>query len=315
MNAPKRIPSLLCFIAVTLVPVASSTWAANPEELPIWPGIAPGSEEYEAVERVEGRGENNRWVTQVSRPTLTIYRPGADKRSGAAVVVCPGGGYGGLALDKEGHAMAQWFQERGILGAVLKYRCNGGPHQHPVPLSDAQRAMQIVRSRAEELKIDPEKIGIVGFSAGGHLASSAGTHVKQGNPDASEAAERVSSKANFLVLVYPVISMELGVTHGGSRKNLLGDRPSDELVKEMSNHLQVTSETAPTFLLHASDDRAVPVQNSLGFYEALVKNDVPAEMHIFQAGGHGFGFYRGDRPVDRWPDLLEAWLQQRDLIR
>jgi len=204
---------------------------------------------------------------------------------------------------------------------VLKYRCGGGVHQHPVPLNDAQRALRIMRSRASEWKIDADKIGIAGFSAGGHLASSAGTRSVEGDTsvegdaDAEDPLERVSSRANFLVLIYPVISMQEGVTHAGSKKNLLGENPDDELVRSLSNELQVTAETGPTFLVNAYDDKAVPAENSLLFYQALRKHKVPAEMHLYEIGGHGFGMYRGDRTADRWPDLLEGWLQGRGLMK
>jgi acetyl esterase/lipase len=235
--------------------------------------------------------------------------------SGAAVVICPGGGYGGLAMAKEGLEVAQWMQKRGIAGFVLRYRCGGGKNQQPVPLRDAQRALRMVRSRAKEWNVDPDRIGILGFSAGGHLASTAATMFDDGDAGSNDPVARMASRPDFAVLVYPVISMAEGVTHGGSRQNLLGPDADMELVERWSTDRQVTAKTPPTFLIHASDDEAVPVKNSLLFYEALVKHGNPAELHVYEEGGHGFGMLRGDRPADQWPELLEAWLKIRGLIK
>ncbi len=285
------------------------------EEIPLWSSVAPGSGGFEGEEVLEDRGENNDRVTGVSRPTLTLYLPEVQEDIGAGIVICPGGGYGGLAIDKEGHDLAKWFCTRGLVAAVLKYRHGGGQHQHPIPLNDAQRALRLMRSRATEWKIDPEKIGIAGFSAGGHLASTAGTHFDEGDATAKDPLNRVSCQANFLVLIYPVISMREGITHQGTRNNLLGETPSDGLVQKLSNELQVSEATGPTFLVHASDDDAVPVDNCLLFYRALRKHGVPAELHVYETGGHGFGFFRGEKSVDRWPDLLENWLDGRGLVQ
>ncbi len=289
------------------------------EEIPLWPGVAPGSEEFTGEEVHAKRDGNIGWLTGVSRPTLTVYLPAAhegptQESLSAGVVICPGGGYFGLAIDHEGHALAQWFCDRGIAAGVLKYRCGGGVHQNPVPLSDAQRALRLMRSRAEAWKIDPDKIGVAGFSAGGHLASTAGTRYDEGDPNSEQPIERVSSRANFMVLAYPVITFREGVTHAGSKKNLLGESPAADLVQQFSNELQVTADTGPTFLVHACDDGAVPVENSRLFYQALRKYKIPVEMHLYETGGHGFGMYRRDQPADRWPDLLEGWLKVRGLI-
>jgi len=287
------------------------------EEIPLWSGVAPGSEDYKGEEVYDvrkHRGKDIGWLTGVSRPTLTLYFPEPQKRTGAGIVICPGGGYKGMAIDHEGHVFAKWLCDRGVVAGVLKYRCGGGLHQHPVPLNDAQRALRTLRSRASEWNIDTDKIGIAGFSAGGHLASTAGTHVAVGDANAEDPLQRVSSRANFLVLIYPVISMQHGVTHEGSKKNLLGENPDEELVRSLSNELQVTANTGPTFLVNAYDDKAVPAENSLLFYQALRKHKVPAEMHLYETGGHGFGMYRGNQTVDRWPDLLEGWLKRHDLL-
>lgn len=289
---------------------------AAPEEIPLWSGDAPRSHHETVVETRAERGDAQApfgWVTGVSRPTLFVYLPAAEKRSGTGIVICPGGGYAGLAIDHEGHALAQWFADRGVAAAVLKYRC--APFKHPVPLGDAQRALRLMRSRAEPWHLQTDRIGLAGFSAGGHLASTAGTHSDDGDPDAEDPIDRASCRADFMVLGYPVISMEEGVGHRGSQKNLLGDSPSPEMIRELSNHLHVTAETGPTFLVHAADDNAVPAENSLLFYSALRKHKVPAELHIFEQGGHGFGMFRGDRPADYWPELLEGWLRGHGLIQ
>lgn len=311
---------LLATVSVVLVLFNASFQSADAqpaEEIPLWPGVAPGSESFEGEEkRVEPENSEvpDAWIESVVQPTLTIYLPPAERRNGTAVVVCPGGGYAGVAIDKEGHEVARWFQERGVAAVVLKYRNGGKQHQHPIPLNDAQRALRFVRSKAGEWQIDPNRIGIMGFSAGGHLASTAGTHYDEGDPSADDPLDRASCKPNFLVLVYPVISMEDGVTHGGSRKNLLGETPTAEQIKFLSNDLQVTAKTSPTFLVHAGDDKAVPVENSWRFYDALLKHDVPAELHVFERGGHGFGMRAHDLPVGHWPELLEAWLNEHGYL-
>jgi len=288
------------------------------ERLRLWSGVAPGSESFAAEEKYhEGKDPQvpNAWITNVVQPDLTVYHPTEENRNGTAIVICPGGGYAGLAIDKEGHEIAKWFCQRGVVAIVLKYRTGGKQHQHPVPLNDAQRALRMVRSHAEKWQIDTDRIGIMGFSAGGHLASTAGTHYDDGDPAATNPLNQISCRANFMVLAYPVISLEDDITHRGSRKNLLGDSPSAELIAEFSNHKQITAETSPTFLVHAGDDKAVPVENSWRFYHALLKHNVPAEFHIFERGGHGFGMRAHDLPVGRWPELLEAWLTDHGLLK
>ena len=231
------------------------------------------------------------------------------------MIVCPGGGYGGLAFDKEGENICEWLAHRGVTAFTLKYQHGGGAHQHPVPLADAQRAVRWVRGHADEYGIDLDRIGVMGFSAGGHLASTVGTHFQPGNPEADDPVERHSSRPDFLVLVYPVISMDEAFTHSGSRVRLLGKSPDAELVANLSNDLQVTDTTPPTFLVHASDDQAVPVEHSLRFYRALTAHGIPAELHVYQQGGHGFGMLQRDLPVDHWPAVFEAWLKSRKLIQ
>lgn len=292
-----------------------SSVAQEPIVIPLWDGVAPGSNEFQGEEKVEQRDEGglaNAWITGVSRPTLTVIAPPEEERNGTAVVICPGGGYGGLSWDKEGREVGQWLADMGVTTFVLKYRHGGGVHQHPVPLTDIQQAVRVVRSQADAWKIVPERVGVLGFSAGGHLASSVGTHFDDGNKAAGDRVRNQSCRPDFLVLIYPVISMDAAITHAGSLKNLLGDEPDPKQVELMSNDKQVTDQTPPTFIVHAADDGAVPVENALRFYRACVDHKVPAELHVFEKGGHGFGM-RQKGPVEEWPRLLANWLKSRGL--
>ncbi len=243
-------------------------------------------------------------------PTLTVTFPEAGTANGGAVVICPGGGYSGLAMNHEGHAIAKWFNSQGYAAAVLKYRLPAKGYPHPAPMQDVQHAIQTLRARAEEWQLDPERIGVFGSSAGGHLAATAATHFLAADSDAVDPVVQVSSRPDFLVMLYPVVSMDAAITHNGSRNNLLGKEPSRDLVELMSNELQVTSETPPTFIVHADDDGGVKAENSIRFYLALRANGVPAELHIFKQGGHGFGFQnQRTLPAHHWPDLLGDWLE------
>src|SRR6267142_3262151 len=270
----------------------SSDWRCVKLLFPIvlWPAGAPGAVGSEPVDI----------------PTLTPYLPPKDKMSGAAIIVCPGGGYAHLA-DHEGRPVAEWLNSLGVTAFVLKYRL-GPRYHHPAPMQDAARAIRIVRARAAEWGLDPQRIGILGFSAGGHLASTAGTHFDSGKPGAADAIERVSSKPNLMILIYPVITMR-DKTHAGSRKSLLGDNPGPELVALLSNNEQVTKETPPAFLVHTSNDEAVPVENSLLFVNALRRATVPFELHLYERGPHGFGLGGKDPILATWPDLCAGWLR------
>ena len=212
-----------------------------------------------------------------------------------------------LAMGYEGIEVAQWLNARGVAAFVLTYRL-GPRYHHPIPLLDAQRAIRYVRAHAAEDGLDPDHIGIWGFSAGGHLASTAGTHFDAGNRDATDPIERVSSRPDFMVLAYPVISMQPGITHNGSLHNLLGEEPNPTLENELSNETQVTPQTPPTFLFSTTNDEAVPVMNSVLFYEALLHAGVPAEMHIFEQGHHGSGLGKRNPQLRMWPVLLQNWL-------
>ena len=239
-------------------------------------------------------------------PTITPYLPPAEKATGAAIIVLPGGGYSHLSEIKEGSDVAKWLNSLGITAFVLKYRLGMRYHQ-PAPLQDASRAMRTVRARAKEWNIDTNRIGILGFSAGGHLASTLGTHFDAGKADSTDLIERVSSRPDLEILVYPVITMG-EFTHAGSKKNLLDENPAPELVKLYSNELQVTKETPPTFLVHTMTDAAVPVENSLMFISALRKAGVPFEFHLYERGPHGFGLALTNPILATWAARCADWL-------
>lgn len=258
--------------------------------VPLWSGAAPGALGTEAADV----------------PTITAYLP-ANNPTHTAIVVAPGGGYSHLALDHEGAQVAQWLNAHGVAAFVLKYRI-GPKYHHPVELEDVQRAIRTVRAQASEHGYLPDHVGVMGFSAGGHLASSAGTHFDAGNSTAADPIDRVSSRPDFMILGYPVIFMGPPGNHAGSAKNLLGANPDLALVELMSSQKQVTSNTPPTFIWSTTDDKTVPIMNSVAFYEALVKNGVPAELHIFRSGKHGLGLAQKDKDVGQWPSLLLHWL-------
>ena len=264
--------------------------AAPETQIILWPAGAPGAVGHEPTDI----------------PTLTPYLPPKEKATGAAIIVCPGGGYQHLA-DHEGRPVAEWLNSIGVTAFVLKYRL-GPIYHHPAQLQDAARAIRTVRARAKEWGIDPQRIGMLGFSAGGHLAATAGTHFAAGKPDASDPIERVSSRPDLLVLVYPVITMR-DSTHGGSKLNLLGNDPPAELVALLSNEEQVTKETPPTFLVHTMTDAAVPVENSMMFAAALRKAGVPFEFHLYERGSHGFGLAPNDPVLSSWPGRCADWLR------
>tara|TARA_R110002049_G_scaffold72490_7_gene187491 strand:- start:40808 stop:41746 length:939 start_codon:yes stop_codon:yes gene_type:complete len=292
--APER---LLLTCLSTLLAAHSFVVAAAPEpkRVLLWPDGAPLQRDVEGDE------------SKPAFPTLDIY-PARKWATGAAVVVCPGGGYGGLAMGHEGQQIAAWYNELGIAAFVLRYR-HAPQYRTPVPMLDVQRAIRHVRANATAYKINSKMIGVMGFSAGGHLASTAATHFDTGNTNADDPVDRVSCRPDFAVLCYPVISLDSEYTHQGSKRNLLGEAPPDELVKEFSTDQQVTPETPPTFLFHTNDDTAVPPENSIRFYLGLRKAGVPAELHIFQPGRHGGGLWTGEPILAVWPNLLANWLR------
>lgn len=285
--------ALLGFFLI-MVTMVFSACAAEPRAELVWPDGAPGA-----------KGQEER-----DKPSITIYRPSADKANGTAIVVCPGGGYGGVVMSYEGHDIARWLNGFGVTAIVLKYRVR--PYQHPAPMEDGQRAMRIVRSRAEELGVDPKRIGMMGFSAGGHLASTVGTHFDSGDPQATDPLLKVSCRPDFLILIYPVISMgQQG--HRGSAANLLGPSPSPELLELLSSEKQVTAETPPTFLAHSRQDQLVPVANSALFAEACRSKNVPVEYFELPTGKHGLGCGKGPE-WEAWQAKCIEWLKSRDLI-
>lgn len=285
----------LASLSLTLLLCTAEAPAPRVELL--WPNGAPG-----AV-----------GTMPVDKPSLTISVPPADKANGTAVVVCPGGGYGGLANDHEGKQIAAYLNGLGVTAYILQYRL-GPRYRHPAPLQDVQRALRTVRAKAKEWQIDPKRIGVMGFSAGGHLASTAATHFDDGKPDNTDPIEQAGCRPDFAILCYPVISMKPPYAHQGSRKNLLGENPDDKLVESLCNDEQVTAKTPPTFLFHTSEDRGVLPENSVLFYLALRKHKVPAELHIYEKGPHGVGLAQKDPVLSSWPDRLTGWLKGKGLL-
>jgi len=285
-----------CSLLLTLMIVGSTVSAAviAPVEV-LWPGGAPGA----------------KGTASGDIPNLTIYLPPKDKATGAAIVICPGGGYGHLAVDHEGHQIAQWLNSFGVAGFILQYRHrnSGAGYGHPAPLQDAQRAVRTVRSRASEWGIKPNRIGILGFSAGGHLTSTAVTHFDDKVYDPRDEIDKASARPDFGVLIYPVISFAAPFTHVGSRRNLLGADASEEMMEKFSNEKQVTPQTPPCFLVHTWEDTGVPAENSVYFYLAMRKAKVPAELHLFAKGPHGFGLGKHIEGTSAWPMLCQNWMK------
>ena len=297
--------------------------AQNPVQIALWPdGIPESNGITEPESTVDGR------ISNISVPDMTVYPADPSKNTNAAILICPGGGYAVQSSVHEGSQFAQWLSENGITGIVLKYRL---PNHHAfVPLKDAQQAIRIIRSRASEWNIDPNKIGISGFSAGGHLASTAGTHFDLGSPvsDTEKGSSKNKKKAathvaptssyscrpDFMILFYPVITMQEGLTHQGTRTNLLGDKQDKDSVDYYSNEMQVTKDTPPTLIFLSDDDNGVSPKNSTDFYAALKKNGVPASLYIFPEGGHGWGFNDTFSYHKIWKTLYIEWLKQQKFI-
>lgn len=277
-------------LVTALLIMTTSLCAQKPIELPLWPNGAPNSNELKGDEQEMDNGR----VSNIKNPDITVYR--AENPNGMAVIMCPGGGYARLAMNHEGHDMAPWFNTQGITYVVLKYRMPNGHNE--VPFSDVEQAIRLVRQHAAEWNINPAKIGIMGASAGGHLASTLATHYtsKETRPD-------------FQILLYPVITMDANFTHAGSRENLITKNPSADLIAKYSNELQVNAQTPQAFIALSSDDKAVLPQNSINYYLALLKHNVPATMHIYPTGGHGWGFRDNFTYKRQWTDELEKWLR------
>jgi acetyl esterase/lipase len=283
--------------------------------IPLYKDSIPNSKFSADKETSKTEGENKILIiSNVSRPSLTAFLPPKEKANGTAVIICPGGGYSILAASHEGYDVAKKFNEMGVAAFVLKYRIPDDStmiNKETGPLQDAERAIQIVRENAEAWNISPRKIGIMGFSAGGHLASTAGTHF---NHVIIDNKKNISLRPDFLILIYPVISFSDSIGHVGSRDNLLGKNPSAEKIKEYSGELQVTVQTPPSFLVHAGDDGAVNVKNSIYFYEALQQNHVNAELHIYPKGGHGFGM-NNPTTKDKWMERLQNWMDSNGWMK
>lgn len=294
-------------ISISLMFMVSNSFAQN-QVVKLWDEI-PNSKQTSEEEQIY-KADIIR-VALVKEPILEIYLPPKRIASDKAVIICPGGGYRHLAYDWEGIEIAKWFNTKGISAFVLKSRLPLSKSlvvPYEAPLQDAQRAMRWVRFNADKFNISPDKIGVIGFSAGGHLASTLGTQFNAPNNFREQPLDTISAQPNFMVLVYPVITMQDDYTHKGSQKNLLGENASNDLKTRYSNELHVTQNTPPTFLIHSTDDKSVPVENSLKFYQALKNSDVKAEMHIYPYGGHGFGLAIGKGYLQDWTNRLEDWL-------
>src|SRR5258708_7891134 len=300
MNA-QRLLATLVFVA------AASGAAAQPlpplpiqdgQVIPLWAGPAPGA---------LGSADTD-------IPTITVYLPRTVRANTPAMVVCPGGGYGALASNHEGRQVANYLNSLGMAAFVLRYRL-GPRYHHPIELGDAQRAIRLVRSHAADWRLDPARIGIMGFSAGGHLAMTASTWFDNGAAGAADTVDRAGSRPDFAVLGYPVISMTEGWTHKGSRTNLLGEKFDPELAKSLSGERAVTTETPPTFLFQTNEDTAVPAEHSVYYYLALRKAGIPAEMHVFERGPHGVGLGNDDAALSEWSKLLANWLRGHNVIK
>ena len=285
------------FLFFTFVMSLFFSKSISQEKILLYPQGATESNEL----KTEEKWRDKDFLLDISEPRMYAYPASKENNCGTAVLICPGGGYSGVSAVKEGAEIAKWFNELGVSAFVLYYRMPNGHYE--IPLKDAQTALSIIQKRAREWKINKNKIGIMGFSAGGHLASTVGTHFRI-------KAERPA----FMLLAYPVVTMNKDLTHKGSRDNLLGKNPSDELVKLYSNELQVNKQTPPTFIIHARDDGAVPIANSENLLEALQKNKVPAKLVTYDEGGHGFGMRKKGIPVENWPQEMKAWLTERKLI-
>ena len=300
----RTIKFIFVFAFLTIGPLFSQEFT-----LPLWEKNIPNQSSVPVEETVEITDLLR--IQQVDKPMIEVYLPSKKSQTGEAVVICPGGGYRILAYEWEGKDVAKWFNANGIAAIVLKYRLPHTPNSiegRLSPFLDLQRAVRLTRYNADKWNIDPNKVGMIGFSAGGHLASTLGTHFED-NFFTTDSIDAISCKPDFMILMYPVITFQEPYLHKGSRSFLIGDSPDSALINYYSNELHVTEQTPPTFLVHATDDKSVPVQNSLMFYDQLKKHGVAAEMHIFPEGGHGFGLAIGKGRLEQWKDLCVSWIR------
>jgi acetyl esterase/lipase len=291
------------FIFVVLALAVVAARAAEPRVLELWPEGVPDLKPDAAPEADDGNGR----FTHIHHPTLVVYAPPAGQANGTAMIYAPGGGYVRVAAGANGGEIVRWLNSVGVTVFLLKYR--HADYGHPAPLRDALRAVRLVRSRAAEFGLQPDRIGMLGGSAGGHLAASAGTLYDAPEGRTGAELDRVSGRPDFLVLVFPVISMIEPFTHAVSRRALLGENPAEELKARLSVERQVTKDTPPTFLVHSSEDTTVPVENSLAFYQAMRRAKAPIEMHLYPKGPHGSGMDKRLGPTAEWPQHCESWLR------
>lgn len=285
----------------------ASAAPADGTVLPLWPDGVPGARPgLPPEETKDGR------ISGVTEPTLTCFAPAVDRPNGTAVIIAPGGGYVRLSTQREGVQYARWLSSLGVTTFVLKYRMQ--EFGHPAPLQDVLRAVRLVRARAAEFGVDPARIGVMGSSAGGHLAASAGTLFNHPDGQVGPTPDPVSARPDFLILMYPVITMEVGVTHAGSRRALLGATPAPDKLALMSLENQVTSATPPTLIVHTQEDASVPIDNALRFFQALTRAKVPAEFYAFERGAHGMGMRADLGTSSEWPARATEWLRARGLL-
>lgn len=291
MRFSRPLFTLSCAILLTSI---SNLLAQAPQTIRLWQEDAPGA-----------LGSEEKDV-----PTAIVYLPEKTNIPTGAIVIFPGGGYGGLAMDHEGHQIARWANEQGLAGIIVSYRHRNRGYGHPAPMLDAQRAIRLTRHHAQQWNIDPNKVGVLGFSAGGHLTTTVLTHFDEGQSDAKDAVDKLSCRPDFGVVCYAVIALGEEFTHKGSQKNLLGEAPTPELLQLLSNEKQVSPRTPPCFVWHTAEDTVVPAENSLAFYASLVKAKVPSELHIFPAGKHGIGLGANVPGASQWPNLCHDWLKR-----
>jgi acetyl esterase/lipase len=283
-------------VSATLAQTTTAPTTAPSETMKLWPADAP---------MANGQAD-------ADVPTLAVFLPDKAKANGCGIVVCPGGGYSHLAMGHEGYDVANWLKDNGIAAFVLKYRIK--PYQQPVPMLDGQRAVRLVRSHAAEWGVDPNRLGVIGFSAGGHVASTLGTHLNGGKPDAPDPVDRLSARPDFMILCYPVISMKEPIAHAGSRKCLLGDNPTDALVEKWSNEMQVTDQTPPAFIVHSKTDTTVKVINSELFYQAMQAHHIPSELLVLETGRHGWGLAPKNPELAVWKEKCLDWMNRQRLL-
>ncbi len=297
-----RLSATMCLCLTTAL------FAAPEAPFPLWPEGIPGGRRPLGAEVVDANGK----VTHIEDPTLQYFPPAIDRPNGTAIVICPGGGYVGISRLREGVQYANWLSTLGVASFVLTSRI--GEYGHPAPLQDVLRAIRVVRSRATEFRIDPARIGVMGSSAGGHLAACAGTLFEHPLGRTEHPLDAVSARPDFMVLLYPVITFEDPFAHAGSRRALIGPEPAPELVQLLSLENQVGPATPPAFIVHTQADKSVPVENSLRFFRALTAAGVSAELHVFPEGGHGIGMRDGLGTASDWPRRAEEWLRSRGLL-